>query len=76
MNIQVMDDLLRQMFAKPEPPSRCACTEHKDGSTTTFLCPLHADTDPCETKALVTGTRRRGSIGSGRCSNCGWGVTE
>ena len=54
--------------------AECACAKHHDGSVTTFLCPIHADTDPCQTKALVTGKRRRGSARSGRCSQCGWQV--
>lgn len=55
----------------PEPG--CCCAHNVDGSVTTMLCPLHADDDPCATKASVTGRRRRGSISAkGKCSNCGW----
>jgi hypothetical protein len=50
----------------------CTCTQHTDGTATTFLCPLHAADDPCHTKSLVTGKRRRGSIRNGRCSHCQW----
>jgi hypothetical protein len=56
--------------------TKCACAKHKDGGVTTFLCPTHADTDPCQTKALVTGQRRRGSIYNGRCSHCNWEVAQ
>jgi hypothetical protein len=52
---------------------RCVCVEHSDGSVTRFLCPVHADSDPCLTMAQATGNRRRGSIRRGVCSNCGWG---
>jgi len=52
--------------------TRCACAHHTDGSTTTFLCPLHADSDPCATKAALTSKRRRGTVHHGKCSNCGW----
>ncbi|WIE81482.1 hypothetical protein [Curtobacterium sp. MCSS17_016] len=51
---------------------RCACAKHNDGSRTTFLCPTHADSDPCETTSRVTGKRRKGTIRNGRCTNCGW----
>ncbi len=51
---------------------RCSCAKNADGSRTTMLCPAHADSDPCETMALVTGKRRKGTIRSGRCTNCGW----
>jgi hypothetical protein len=50
----------------------CACAHHDDGSVTTFLCPQHADDDPCWTKARGTGRRRKGSIIKGVCSTCGW----
>jgi hypothetical protein len=50
----------------------CTCAHNKDGSTTTILCPIHADTDPCLTVARVTGQRRKGTVRSGRCTNCGW----
>lgn len=58
----------------PVPPSesRCSCARNKDGSTTQFLCPAHADTDPCLTMSQVTGKRRKGTIAGGRCTNCGW----
>jgi len=36
------------------------------------LCPMHADQDPCYRMAMVTGTRRKGSIVRGVCSACGW----
>lgn len=76
MNIETMDGILSQIFRKPEPPvtvaARCACAKHNDGSVTTLLCPIHAEVDPCQTKALITGKRRRGSIDNGHCSHCGW----
>lgn len=51
----------------------CCCAFNLDGSTTTMLCPQHAEDDPCYTKALVSGRRRRGSsIVKGRCTHCGW----
>ena len=53
-----------------QPP--CVCAHHKDGSVTTSICPQHADSDPCADMAFVTGTRRKGSIKNGVCSNCGW----
>jgi hypothetical protein len=52
-------------------PPRCVCVTHDDGSVTTTLCPLHADTDPCLTMSRVTGRRRTGSIRRGVCSSCG-----
>lgn len=52
--------------------TRCCCAHHDDGSVTTFLCPLHADDDPCLTMARVTGKRRRGTIKRGTCTACGW----
>jgi hypothetical protein len=52
----------------------CVCARHDDGSVTTFLCPTHADTDPCLTMARVTGRRRVGSIIRGKCSSCGHGA--
>ncbi len=80
MNIEDMDKILSDIFRKPEPPAtavdKCACAKHQDGSVTTFLCPIHAEIDPCQTTATVTGRRRRGSIHSGRCSYCGWEVTR
>jgi hypothetical protein len=51
---------------------RCSCARNADGSRTTFLCPTHADSDPCEAMARVTGKRRKGTVRSGRCTNCGW----
>ncbi|MGW8431114.1 hypothetical protein ACWGJ9_08320 [Curtobacterium citreum] len=51
---------------------RCACAKNNDGSRTTFLCPKHADSDPCATMSRVTGRRRKGTIRNGRCTNCGW----
>lgn len=56
----------------PASSERCACAKNNDGSRTTFLCPSHADSDPCETKSRVTGRRRKGTIRNGRCTNCGW----
>jgi len=56
--------------------AKCACAKHQDGGVTTFLCPTHAEVDPCQTKALVTGKRRRGSVHNGRCSHCNWEVTQ
>lgn len=52
----------------------CSCAHNKDGSTTTILCPQHADTDPCLTMSRVTGKRRKGSIKHGTCTNCNWGA--
>lgn len=52
---------------------RCVCVTHTDGSTTTMLCPVHADTDPCLTMATVTGRRRTGTIRRGVCTSCGHG---
>jgi hypothetical protein len=51
----------------------CVCARHADGSVTTFLCPVHADTDPCLTMARVTGRRRTGTIRRGVCTSCGHG---
>lgn len=50
----------------------CACAVNSDGSTTDFLCPLHADQDPCLAKSTVTGKRRKGTIARGKCTSCGW----
>lgn len=52
--------------------AKCVCAHHGDGSVTTTLCSQHADHDPCRTMAIVTGTRRKGSIVRGVCTNCGW----
>ena len=49
----------------------CSCAHNTDGTTTTTLCPLHAETDPCLTVARVTGKRRKGTIRRGVCTNCG-----
>lgn len=54
--------------------AQCACSTNRDGTTTTFLCPVHATQDPCHTKAQITGRRRRGSVERGCCSHCGWTV--
>ncbi|MFE6967014.1 hypothetical protein ACFVAJ_18020 [Agromyces sp. NPDC057679] len=54
----------------------CACAVNSDRSTTTMLCSIHADTDPCLTVAQVTGKRRKGTIRSGRCTACGWTETR
>jgi hypothetical protein len=43
----------------------CCCARNADGTVTTFLCPAHADTDPCLTTASVTGRRRKGTIRGG-----------
>lgn len=53
--------------------TRCSCAKHADGSTTTYLCPVHADTDPCLVMARVTGRRRKGAIRRGVCTECGHG---
>lgn len=53
---------------------RCACARHDDGSVTTFLCPAHAEQDPCLTTSQVTGRRRTGTIRRGVCTACGWRV--
>jgi hypothetical protein len=50
----------------------CSCAHHADGSTTATLCSLHADQDPCERMAQITGKRRKGTIRAGRCTACGW----
>lgn len=50
----------------------CVCATHGDGSVTTWLCPVHADTDPCLTMATATGRRRTGTIRRGTCTSCGW----
>lgn len=50
----------------------CACAKHSDGSRTTMLCSVHADSDPCLTMSQVTGKRRKGTILRGTCTNCGW----
>ena len=60
----------------PMSATYCCCAHHDDGSVTTSLCPLHAKEDPCARMALVTRTRRRGSIRRGVCSNCGWNHDE
>ena len=57
--------------ATPTGP-RCACAHNTDGSTTTMLCPVHSETDPCLRMSQVTGKRRVGSIKRGTCTNCGW----
>ena len=51
--------------------ARCVCAINSDGSTTRFLCPVHADIDPCQTLAQVTGKRRKGTIRRGTCTHCG-----
>lgn len=57
----------------PERPLRlCFCATYQDGSRGKTLCPEHADTDPCLTKSLVTGKRRKGTIKRGTCTSCGW----
>lgn len=52
--------------------SHCSCARNSDGSVTTFLCPVHATSDPCLTMSQVTGRRRHGTIKHGRCTSCGW----
>jgi len=52
---------------------RCACAQNSDGTTTTILCPVHADADPCETRAASTGRRRKGKVRDGVCTHCSWG---
>lgn len=52
---------------------RCVCARHTDGSVTTFICPAHADNDPCLTESLVTGRRRKGTVRRGVCTSCGHG---
>jgi hypothetical protein len=54
----------------------CSCVGHDDGSVTTMLCPIHADTDPCLTMSLVTGRRRTGTIRRGVCTACGHGAPQ
>lgn len=60
-----------QVLARLKSPT-CACAKHSDGSVTTMLCSEHADHDPCQTMASVTGRRRKGSIVRGTCTGCGW----
>ena len=52
--------------------AKCACAHNTDGSTTTLLCPVHSDTDPCARMAQVTGKRRTGTLRGGQCTHCGW----
>jgi hypothetical protein len=52
--------------------ARCHCASNPDGSVTTLLCPQHASNDPCLTKSLVTGKRRKGTIKRNICTHCGW----
>lgn len=58
--------------ASRKTAANCACAHNTDGTTTTMLCPVHGDEDPCAVKASVTGRRRKGSIVNGVCTNCGW----
>lgn len=51
---------------------QCACATYDDGSVHSSLCPLHAELDPCEVFARVTGKRRTGTIRRGTCTHCGW----
>lgn len=53
---------------------KCSCARNTDGTTTTLLCPVDADTDPCLTMAQVTGRRRKGTIRRGVCTSCGHGA--
>lgn len=51
----------------------CACARDATGHLTSdSLCPVHAEVDPCLTTSQVTGRRRKGTIRSGVCTNCGW----
>ena len=50
----------------------CSCAHNRDGTITAFLCPIHAEDDPCLDVAALTGKRRRGSVVRGCCSHCGW----
>ena len=59
------DDALTRTLVKTR--ALCACSDHSD-----MLCPKHADVDPCITVSLVTRKRRKGTLSSGACSNCGW----
>jgi hypothetical protein len=52
--------------------AKCSCARNSDGSVTTMMCPTHAEQDPCETMAQVTGRRRKRSIVGGVCTACGW----
>ena len=56
--------------------TKCACAKNADGTSTNILCPKHADHDPCQTMADVTGKRRKGSIKNGTCTHCGWSSTS
>lgn len=72
---EVTDIDLVAAASNPNPTTagpRCACAHNSDGSTTTMLCPVHSDTDPCLRMSRVTGKRRVGSIKRGTCTNCGW----
>ena len=60
-----------EAFKYERQGTRCACARHNDGSVTTFLCPVHADSDPCLTVSQVTGRRRKGTIRRGVCTACG-----
>jgi hypothetical protein len=52
---------------------KCYCAHNLDGTTTTtMLCPQHAEHDPCYTFSLITGKRRKGSIVKGKCNRCSW----
>lgn len=53
-----------------------SCALNRDGSRTTMLCSVHAETDPCLTMASVTGKRRKGTIRRGKCTQCGWTGTK
>lgn len=50
----------------------CSCATYSDKSTNNSMCSQHATQDPCLTVSLVTGRRRKGSIKSTGCTNCGW----
>jgi hypothetical protein len=55
-----------------ETKIKCLCAINEDQIITAMLCTIHAEADPCDTFAMVTGRRRRGSIIRGKCSRCGW----
>jgi len=61
-----------ELLQEAPRPAGCSCAYNTDGTTTTMMCPLHADTDPCATVAQVTGRRRKGTIRRGTCTACHW----
>lgn len=62
------------MYTTKTPPRvpGCVCAYTEDGDAITWVCPKHADTDPCLQSSLITGKRRKGTIRRGVCTNCGW----